>query len=193
MIKRWMQKIGMAILGAALVVPVAAAQDYSRYGYRSSPYKAPAPMRRYQPIRQATPDQMLRQGVEQTFSYLRRTGSTDLSNVLDFVNKELGPYFDFEYMTRLAAGKMAKELTDEQIKKLSKKLEADGPKSISESDHLLKDTDCITICDSTRSTNIKRPQQTQRVANKISSQTAKDMHRAKHTYTNSSPRLARDD
>ncbi|HIJ23319.1 MAG: ABC transporter substrate-binding protein [Gammaproteobacteria bacterium] len=126
---RIVQKVWVALLGMLLVIPVAEAQDYNRYGYRSntpnygSPYKPPAPMPRYQPIRQATPDQLLRQGVEQTFSYLRRTGSTDLSNVLDFVNKELGPYFDFDHMTRLAAGKMSKELDEEQLKKLSKKLE----------------------------------------------------------------------
>ncbi|MBT3309064.1 MAG: ABC transporter substrate-binding protein [Gammaproteobacteria bacterium] len=130
------RKLGVALLGILMVVPVAQAQGYDRYGYRGpnpsfTPYKPPAPVRRYQPrqqptrqaARQVTPDQLLRQGVEQTFSYLRRTGSTDLSNVLDFVNKELGPYFDFEHMTRLAAGKMSKDLDDAQVQKLSKKLE----------------------------------------------------------------------
>ncbi len=126
----------MVIVGIAMVIPAASAQDYyKRYGYRGgntysgapgayrgSPYSPPVPMRRYQPIREATPDQLLRQGVEQTFSYLRRVGSTDLSNVLDYVNKELGPYFDFEHMTRLAAGKMSKEMSDEDIRKLSGKL-----------------------------------------------------------------------
>lgn len=128
------RKLSVALLGVMMVLPVAEAQDYNnRYGYRGqsqsfSPYRPPAPMHRYQPqprrqaVQQSTPDQLLRQGVESTFSYLRRTGSTDLSNVLDFVNKELGPYFDFEHMTRLAAGKMSKELDDEQIAKLSKKL-----------------------------------------------------------------------
>jgi len=120
--QRVIQRVWMMILGAVMVIPAAEAGDYyNRYGYRS-PYKAPVPMRRYQPIRKATPDQLLRQGVEQTFSYLRRTGSTDLSNVLDFVNKELGPYFDFEHMTRLATGKMSKDMSAEQIKKLSSKL-----------------------------------------------------------------------
>ncbi len=122
------RKLGVALLGILMVVPLAQAQDYNnRYGYRGpsqsfNPYRPPAPMRRYQPARQATPDQLLRQGVEQTFSYLRRTGSTDLSNVLDFVNKELGPYFDFDHMTRLAAGKMSKDLDDAQMETLSKKL-----------------------------------------------------------------------
>ncbi|MBT7307008.1 MAG: ABC transporter substrate-binding protein [Gammaproteobacteria bacterium] len=129
--QRIVVKIWVALLGTLLILPVAEAQDYNRYGYRGqmpgnsygSPYKPPAPMRRYQPIQQATPDRLLRQGVEQTFAYLRRVGSTDLSNVLDYVNKELGPYFDFDHMTRLAAGKMVKELDDAQLKKLSGKLQ----------------------------------------------------------------------
>ncbi|MBT3196533.1 MAG: hypothetical protein HN344_02320, partial [Gammaproteobacteria bacterium] len=91
--QRIVVKIWVALLGTLLILPVAEAQDYNRYGYRGqmpgnsygSPYKPPAPMRRYQPIQQATPDQLLRQGVEQTFAYLRRVGSTDLSNVLDYV------------------------------------------------------------------------------------------------------------
>ncbi len=122
------RKIGAVLFGVVLMVPVADAQEYSRYGYSGSapsfnPYRPPAPMPRYQPAREATPDQLLRQGVEQTFAYLRRMGSTDLSNVLDFVNRELGPYFDFEQMTRLAAGKMTKELDESQTQKLSGKLQ----------------------------------------------------------------------
>ncbi|MBT4971371.1 MAG: ABC transporter substrate-binding protein [Thiotrichales bacterium] len=102
--------------------PAAPAKQYKRYS-RTTP--APLPERKYvpvAPIKNVTPDQLLRQGIENTFSYLRKTGSTDLSNVLDFVEKELVPYFDFEHMTHLAAGKMAKDLSDEDVKKLSNKL-----------------------------------------------------------------------
>ncbi len=97
-------------------------QQYPQYRQRQP---EPAAPRYQQPVRttvEQSPDQLLKQGIEKTFDYLKKSGSIDLSNVLDFVEEELSPYFDFSHTARLAVGAHAKELDEEQMAQLTKKI-----------------------------------------------------------------------
>lgn len=63
----------------------------------------------------ATPDEMVRQVVEQTLSDLRENKEQiKEQGVFDFVNQRLLPHFDFEYMSQLVVGRHWRKASAQQ-------------------------------------------------------------------------------
>ena len=52
----------------------------------------------------ASPDQVIRQGIDRLVGFLIGSGDPDPQAVHDFVELEIAPHFDFAYMSRWAAG-----------------------------------------------------------------------------------------
>jgi phospholipid transport system substrate-binding protein len=57
-----------------------------------------------EPYYVATPDQLIRQGVDRLAGFMMGSPNTDEQSAREFVGVEIAPYFDFEYMARWAAG-----------------------------------------------------------------------------------------
>lgn len=72
----------------------------------------------------ATPDQMIRQGMDRLAGFLMGYGNPDEATVRRFVELEIAPYFDFAYMAQWAAGPMHHRLDPEQRAAMTVKLRA---------------------------------------------------------------------
>lgn len=70
----------------------------------------------------ATPDQLLRQGMDRLTGFLIGAGNPGPAALVTFLDHEVAPYFDFEYMARWAAGSLYRRLTPEQNQRLAQKL-----------------------------------------------------------------------
>lgn len=70
----------------------------------------------------ATPDQLLRQGIDRLTGFLIGAGNPSPAALVTFLSHEVAPYFDFEYMARWAAGSLYRRLTPEQNQRLAQKL-----------------------------------------------------------------------
>ena len=71
----------------------------------------------------ATPDQMLRQGLDRLIGYLIGAGNPSPDALRTFLSQEIAPYFDFTYMAQWAAGPLNRRLTPNQHHRLAEKLE----------------------------------------------------------------------
>ena len=71
----------------------------------------------------ATPDQMLRQGLDRLIGYLIGAGNPSPEALRTFLSHEISPYFDFVYMAQWAAGPLYRRLTPDQHRRLAQKLE----------------------------------------------------------------------
>lgn len=95
------------------LAPTVIAQSYAPG--RSAPPPAYAPL-------PATPDQLLRQGMDRLTGFLIGAGNPSPAALVTFLDHEVAPYFDFEYMARWAAGSLYRRLTPEQNQRLAQKL-----------------------------------------------------------------------
>ncbi|HEY5700588.1 MAG TPA: ABC transporter substrate-binding protein [Gammaproteobacteria bacterium] len=95
------------------LAPTVIAQSYAPG--RGSPPPAYAPL-------PATPDQLLRQGMDRLTGFLIGAGNPSPAALVTFLDHEVAPYFDFEYMARWAAGSLYRRLTPEQNQRLAQKL-----------------------------------------------------------------------
>jgi phospholipid transport system substrate-binding protein len=71
----------------------------------------------------ATPDQMLRQGLDRLIGYLIGAGNPSPDALRTFLSQEISPYFDFVYMAQWAAGPLYRRLTSDQHLRMAQKLE----------------------------------------------------------------------
>lgn len=62
----------------------------------------------------ATPDQVVRSGVDRLSGYLMGAQNPSPQAIRAFLDREIAPHFDFAYMARWAAGPMYRRLTPEQ-------------------------------------------------------------------------------
>jgi phospholipid transport system substrate-binding protein len=62
----------------------------------------------------ASPDQLVRQGVDRLIGFLVGAGDASAQAVREFVEIEIAPIFDFRYMARWAAGPLYHRLTPPQ-------------------------------------------------------------------------------
>jgi phospholipid transport system substrate-binding protein len=60
----------------------------------------------------ATPDQLIRQGVDRLAGFMAAAPEASREVVLDFVTRDIAPYFDFAYMARWSAGPLYHRLDD---------------------------------------------------------------------------------
>ncbi|MDX1514507.1 MAG: ABC transporter substrate-binding protein [Gammaproteobacteria bacterium] len=70
----------------------------------------------------ATPDQIIRQGIDRLTGFLIGVGNPDPPALVTFLEQEIAPYFDFDYMAQWAAGSLYRRLTPEQNGRLAYKL-----------------------------------------------------------------------
>lgn len=70
----------------------------------------------------ATPDQLIRQGVDRLTGFLMGTPHADEESVRRFVGQEIAQYLDFEYMAQWAAGPLYHRLSPEHRSALATKL-----------------------------------------------------------------------
>jgi phospholipid transport system substrate-binding protein len=70
----------------------------------------------------ASPDQIIRRGLDRLDGFLMGSGDADDATVRRFVEFEIAPSFDFAYMARWAAGPMYHRLTPQQRAAMTAKL-----------------------------------------------------------------------
>lgn len=70
----------------------------------------------------ATPDQLIRQGLDRLVGFMMGSPNADEQNVREFVGLEIAQYFDFDYMARWAAGPLYHRLNPRQRTAMTAKL-----------------------------------------------------------------------
>lgn len=87
------------------------------YGY-GAPYSgATAPMQQ-----EAGPGEVLREGMTKLLKFLRQSQQSDPRAVAAFLESEIAPYFDFDYMADWAAGPMKRYMNEQQKQELGQKV-----------------------------------------------------------------------
>lgn len=77
------------------------------YGYPPSPRQAPA----YQEL---GPDTLLREGMTKLIRFMRTSENPQPQQISAFLEREVAPYFDFDYMAAWAAGPLNRQMNDQQ-------------------------------------------------------------------------------
>jgi|GEM_PF-726904 len=80
---------------------------------------------------QETPDALLKHGIYKVVDFLRNSSTRDLGQILKFIDSEIAGYFDFARMTKLAAGRYARNMTQNELEKLEHKIRAAFIRSLS--------------------------------------------------------------
>lgn len=75
----------------------------------------------YTPV-PATPDQVVRRGVDRLTGYLMGAQNPSPEAIRDFLDSEIAPSFDFAYMARWAAGPMYRRMNGEQHARMTRVL-----------------------------------------------------------------------
>ena len=70
------------------------------------------------------PAVILKRGISKLTAFLKSGGAQHRGNARTFLETEIAPYFDFEYMTRWAAGPAWRRMEPEQRTMLQERLEA---------------------------------------------------------------------
>ena len=90
-----------------------AQSGYAQGGPPYEPGYAPTP---------ATPDQVVRRGVDRLTGFLMGAGNPSPEAIRAFLDSEIAPSFDFAYMARWAAGPMYRRLDGEQHARMTQVL-----------------------------------------------------------------------
>jgi len=84
----------------------------------AAPYQPyyPGMYRGYTPYhaKASEPAAILKAGISKLTRFIRSGASKDNARAMEFIQTEIAPYFDFEYMTRWAAGPTWRRMTPEQ-------------------------------------------------------------------------------
>ena len=70
------------------------------------------------------PTQVLQQGVGKLVAFMGQPDRPDAARIQAFLDSEIAPYFDFEYMARWIAGSRYRSMSDPQREQLKDRLEA---------------------------------------------------------------------
>ncbi len=120
-----MKKTAVAIM-AAMSISVAQAQPGSGmppYGYAPSmpgPMPRPVPAPREYPA--DSPAALVQKGMGALIQRLQ-SGDIDPRSLEKYLQDEVAPYFDFEYMAKSAAGNMYRHMSDSQKKRMAQRIE----------------------------------------------------------------------
>ncbi|MET0066800.1 MAG: ABC transporter substrate-binding protein [Candidatus Thiodiazotropha sp.] len=87
------------------------------YGY--APYQAPMKAVQEQ---QTGPDRVLREGMTKLLKFLRQSDKPNTQAIGQFLESEIAPYFDFEYMATWVAGPMNRGMTEQQHREMAEQL-----------------------------------------------------------------------
>lgn len=98
-------------LTLCLLLSPSFANPYQRQLYSTSP----------QPVQQSPAD-VLKQGIDQLTQYLGNRGGKNAMPLEVFVEKNIAPFFDFDYMTKWTAGRQARFMNQQQATAMRHKL-----------------------------------------------------------------------
>jgi phospholipid transport system substrate-binding protein len=100
------------------------------YGYGSGPaagyYGRPARPAQPPQLDEAEaegPAALLRDGVNKLIGFMEREEQPGEEELARFLDREIAPFFDFEYMTQVAAGPVYRYMTDEQRERMAGEIE----------------------------------------------------------------------
>ena len=79
------------------------------------PYSLQNSLPRNDEITQLSPDILLNRAIFKTVQHLRSTGPEDLNKIMQYLNQEIAPMFDFHRMTRLSLGGISRNLSEPQF------------------------------------------------------------------------------
>ncbi len=111
------------LLSESVILAVVGTIGLSNISFAESRYQDQT--RNHTPINQVqgeAPDVLLKNGINRIVGFLRKSGATDLSKILNFVDGEISGYFDFKQMTKLAAGRHSRNMTQTEMNELGKKI-----------------------------------------------------------------------
>lgn len=112
-----MKKTLIAVTASlGLVTATATAQPYGggHPGAYSGGYPGAGPYSRQAPAEQAmSPSAILRQGIDRLKGFLTR-GAASTEEIQAFLDQEIAPYFDFDYMAQWAGGPMYRQMDEAQ-------------------------------------------------------------------------------
>ncbi len=74
------------------------------------------------PAQQAGPDRVLREGMTKLLKFLRQSDKPDTQAIGNFLETEIAPYFDFDYMATWVAGPMNRVMTEQQHQEMAEQL-----------------------------------------------------------------------
>jgi phospholipid transport system substrate-binding protein len=86
------------------------ANQYSQGGYAKQEYQNKSPSQYYQ----ASPVEILERSINNVLDFLTQSNSENISQLRAYVNSEIAPNFDFNYMSRQVAGKRYYLMNEEQ-------------------------------------------------------------------------------
>lgn len=86
------------------------------YGYGQPQTRAPQ-------ADQAVPGQMLREGMTKLLKFMRQSDRPSQQMIAAFLQREIAPYFDFDYMAGWVAGPMNRQMNDQQRAELAGSIE----------------------------------------------------------------------
>ncbi|MCU7920487.1 MAG: ABC transporter substrate-binding protein [Candidatus Thiodiazotropha sp. (ex Epidulcina cf. delphinae)] len=101
-----MNKIRFAITLLALLISTVL-QASPGYSYPQSRIQAPQ-------LQENDPGAVLREGMTKLLRFLRQSDRPDPQTISAFLEQEVAPYFDFDYMATWAAGPMNRRMNDQQ-------------------------------------------------------------------------------
>lgn len=113
-----------AALLACFAVTIQAMPQYGGpgYGYGVTP-EPMAPVA--EEFEDDSPAVQLRDGVNKLLGFMERDAQPSLEELAAFLDQEVAPFFDFEYMARIAAGRAARFMTEEQWVRMVARLKAE--------------------------------------------------------------------
>jgi phospholipid transport system substrate-binding protein len=75
-----------------------------------------------QPVRAATPQQILHQGIDRLKGFLSRGGAPSEQEARAFLDSEISGYFDFAYMAKWAGGQAFAQMSEQEKQQFTTKL-----------------------------------------------------------------------
>ena len=113
-----MKRIWLASV-ALVCLSMAGAQAATPYYYPG--YGMPPTARQGLTLTQPAPDQIVRQGIDRLKGFLSR-GSASPAQIRLFLDEQISPYFDFDYMAKWAGAEIYRQMNDEQKRRFAQKL-----------------------------------------------------------------------
>jgi phospholipid transport system substrate-binding protein len=110
-----MKRLSLIVIAGLSLFAVGALPAAPYYG--QIPYAAPA-----QPAVQADPSLVLREGMGKLLKFMRQQESPTPQAIARFLEHEIAPYFDFDYMAGWAAGPMGRYMNGRQRAELAQSI-----------------------------------------------------------------------
>lgn len=92
-------------------------------GYAHPPMHSP---RHRQAMRQQVgPAARLKEGLDKLLGYLAKQENLQKDRLMAFLDRDIAPFFDFDYMAKVAGGGMYRQLSDAQRSRMSNRIKQD--------------------------------------------------------------------